>query len=365
MLEKIINSIKNIAKPLIFAGTLAIAANGCYEDYYNDNSEESEEFTPTYSLEETQKNQLMHEGVNLTSWWWDDYGKQEVIDTLDTLHGLGVESVSVLTTYYQDTTFSPTQINESSYKTPTDEGIERVIKKAQSLGMRTVLKPHVDPYNGTWRGYITFGDELDWAEWFNSYNDFIMHYAELAEDNNVDMLIIGTELEGTVHRPEWNDIIENIRSVFSGEITYAANHDGYQFVPFWDKLDYIGIDAYFSLTASFDPTLSELVQAWDPIVQELRDFSESYNKKIVITEVGYQSYDGTNMTPWWSLTSTVDEQEQADCYEAFLSAFHNQDFIEEIDHWMSYHDPYQDVNGFDFINKQAGLTIDYYYHLMD
>ena len=92
--------------------------------------------SPTYTWEETQKNPNMHEGVNLTSWWYDDYSRSQVNYTLEYLHDLGVESVSILTTQYQDTS-NPTSIYYDLYKTPLDSGIEHVIQKAKSLGMRT------------------------------------------------------------------------------------------------------------------------------------------------------------------------------------------------------------------------------------
>jgi len=320
---------------------------------------------PTYTWEETQKNTLMHEGVNLTSWWYNDYSRSQVSYTLEYLHDLGVESVSILTTQYQDST-SPTSIYSNLLKTPMDSGIEQAVQKAKSLGMRTVLKPHIDPDDGSWRGYINFGaDEAAWTSWFNNYRNFILHYAQLAEDNQIDMFIIGTELAGTTHRSEWEQIIDDIRAVFSGEITYAADNDNYYNITWWDKLDYIGVDAYFPLTSSYDPTLSELVDEWNMIAQDLEAFSQVWNKKIIITEVGYQSYDGANITPWWATTSVYDEQEQADCYEAFFSALFNKDFIAGIYPWMCYHNPWQDVNGFDFAAKEAESVVDNYYHLMD
>jgi hypothetical protein len=361
-LEKIINSIKNIARPFAFAGALALSSlAGCI----NDGDEIIPDPPPAYTWEETQKNPLMHEGVVLTSWWYDDYLRPQSDFTLEYLHGLGAESVSILATQYQDSS-SPAAIYYDLWKTPMDSGIEHVIQKSKSLGMRTVLKPHVDPTDGTWRGNITFSSEAEWASWFNSYKNFILHYAQLAEDNGVDMLVIGTELAGTTHREaDWSQLIDDIKAVFSGEITYAADNDNYQNITWWNRLDYIGVNAYFPLTASSDPTLSELISEWSLIAQELQAFSQAQGKKIIITEIGYQSYDGANMMPWWAPTSIPDEQEQADCYEAFLSNLFNQGFIAGIYPWMCYHNPWQDVDGFDFAAKPAEDNLGNYYHLMD
>jgi hypothetical protein len=49
-------------------------------------------------------------------------------------------------------------------------------------------------------------------------------------------------------------------------LAYAANaaHPGHEFthVSFWDRLDVIGLDAYFPLTDLGDPTIEQLVAAW-------------------------------------------------------------------------------------------------------
>jgi len=361
MLEKIINSIKNITKPLMFAGALALSGLiGCI----NEEEEIIPDPPPTYTWEETQKNTLMHEGVVLTSWWYDDYLRPQVDSTLEYLHGLGVESVSILTTQYQDSS-TPTAIYYDLWKTPMDSGIESVIQKAKSLGMRTVLKPHIDPNDGSWRGNISFSSEAEWTSWFISYRNFITHYAQLAEDNGVDMLVIGTELAGTTHRPEWNQIIDDIRAIFSGEITYAADNDNYQTITWWNRLDYIGINAYFPLTTSYDPALSDLISEWNLIAQDLQTFSQAQGKQIILTEVGYQSYDGANIMPWWAPTSTEDEQEQADCHESALSTTFNAAWNGGYYVYMSYHNPWQNVDGFDFAAKPAETTISTYYHLMD
>ena len=38
-----------------------------------------------------------------------------------------------------------------------------------------------------------------------------------------------------------------------GKLTYAENWDQYHKIPFWGKLDYVGIDVYFSLNQESIP----------------------------------------------------------------------------------------------------------------
>ncbi|MEE9525777.1 MAG: hypothetical protein V3V78_04200 [Candidatus Woesearchaeota archaeon] len=309
------------------------------------------------------KNPMQHEGVNITSWWWNDYFYIE--DTLETLKGLGVEHVSFLTTQYQGTVDS-TDISALASKTPSDNALKYAIGKAKEMGFKVTLKPHVDVIDGSYRGDITFSNEADWADWFASYDDFITHYAGLAEDTGVDMLVIGTELDGTSHRSEWKDqIIPSIESEYDGKKTYAASDDDYQSIAWWDDVDYIGVTLYRSLTATNDPTPAELDAEFVNIRSELEAFAQAEGQQIMISEVGFQSYDGTNTSPWWAPTTDVDELEQEMCYEAMYKALHNNPDIRGIYLWMSYHDPSQDVDGFDFIGKPAELTVNFYNHLED
>jgi len=48
-------------------------------------------------------------------------------------------------------------------------------------------------------------------------------------------------------RQEWKKLIQNIRKIYSGQLTYAANFDNYQNIAFWEDLDVMGINAYFKL----------------------------------------------------------------------------------------------------------------------
>lgn len=49
-------------------------------------------------------------------------------------------------------------------------------------------------------------------------------------------------------------LIRQIRRVYHGPLTYAANWSGeYKQIRFWDALDYVGIQAYFPLRHGRQP----------------------------------------------------------------------------------------------------------------
>jgi hypothetical protein len=277
-------------------------------------------------------------GVVYTSWWNGEYSSSSSDKTIsERIKPLGVNWLSVLVTCYQEK-YNSTQIYCDKTKTPTDSDLTHVIQYAHSLGMKVMLKPHVDlsKDDSHWRGDIGFGnDETAWKAWFESYSQFITQYAALAQRENVDYFVIGTELKDTSHRSaDWLKVIEAIKEEYKGPLTYAANHDGEEFsIDWWDKVDAIGVDAYYPLTQVDNPTVSQIKDAWTPIVLNLRDLSQKWDRRILFTEVGYQSRDGTNQTPWNVESATIDLQEQADCYQALFEAFAEQEWWQGVFWW--------------------------------
>ena len=239
-------------------------------------------------------------GCTMTTWWFNDLEQLVAIQTADKMKADGCEYIAILVTQYQDT-ISSTTIYPIASKTPSDNGLILMTTYIHSIGLKVALKPHVDVLSGAWRGEITFTLEADWLAWFASYLLFINHYLDLAEANQVEMFILGTEYKATEFREaDWRAQIANARTKFSGLLSYGANHDSYFNILWWDALDFIGVDAYFPLTSSYSPTVAELNTAWLPYVSALQNFAVLHGQDIVFTEFGYQSLDGTNTSPWWA-----------------------------------------------------------------
>ena len=300
-------------------------------------------------------------GFTLVAWSQDAYLQPTTAETLRQMKKDGCEWVSILVTWYQNaidsTTIEPLEF------TPTDAAIIQAINTAHSLGMNVVLKPHVDILTGDWRGDITFSDEAGWQAWFASYNQFLGHYLDLAQANNVQTVIIGTELMGTEPREaDWRNTISLARTRFSGQLTYDANHTSFYSVKWWDALDFIGVSAYFNLTNSSSPTIAEIKTAWEPYKKILRALAAYYEKDIVFTEIGYMSRDGTNIHPWdYHLATNPDLQEQADCYQAALETFYNETWFKGMYWWAWSWDPSTDDNGYDIYNKPAETIVRQWY----
>src|SRR5437660_9656031 len=129
-------------------------------------------------------------GANVTSWWHDEWESTSTDASLVALRATGATDAAFLTTWYMQTP-SSTTVAPDALKTPSDAGLLRAMAKARALGMRVVLKPHVDVMDGSFRGDIAPSDA---NAWFASYRTMIDHYATLAQQAGASTLVVGTEL---------------------------------------------------------------------------------------------------------------------------------------------------------------------------
>lgn len=221
------------------------------------------------------------------------------------------------------------------------EGLRVTTELANSNGVEVLLKPHLWARNG-WPGDIRMQNETEWEVWFGHYREFILYYARFAEACHIPIFCIGTELHhATRYETPWRNLIGEIRKVYHGKLTYAANfHQEYEHIQFWDALDYIGIQAYFPLSARDNPGLKELVAAWKGPLLKLERLSDAYKRPVLFTEIGYKSTVDTAAEPWrWPQQSDVvkmSEECQANCYQAFFQAAWDKPWLAGVYFWKWY-----------------------------
>jgi len=257
-----------------------------------------------------------------------DVARQAMADIAAT----GSNWLAIVPTWYQKA-LDTAEIEAHPSLSPTDHELRVTIRRAHASGYRVLLKPHVDVLTGEWRGKIR---PRNVAKWFASYREFLLHFARLAEDEAVEQLAVGTELAAMSRDDSpWRDLIAETRGQFSGVLTYAANWDEFERVPFWDDLDLVGIDGFFPLTNNPDAGLGEMLVGWRFWIQRLRTWQAGIGKEIVFTEIGYTSQDGTNMRPFdFDISDRIDLQEQADAYRAALITLQGQSWVRGIFWWM-------------------------------
>ncbi len=219
------------------------------------------------------------------------------------------------------------------------EGLEETIRLCKKEGLKIMVKPQVWIMNGYTGNYKPKTEE-GWTKFEASYRSFIMTFLEPAIEHNVEMFCIGTEWREFVsNRPVfWKSLIKEIRTKFKGELTYAANWDDYEKVPFWKELDYIGIDGYFPISFSSDPSLKELVKGWNVHKNVLAKYAAKFNRKIIFTEIGYRSMIGATVKPWEHGTrAKYSETIQDKAFQALFDVLWNEPWFEGIFIWKWYH----------------------------
>jgi hypothetical protein len=326
----------------------------------------------------------------------------------DTAHWVAINPVGCQEAYDTDSiSFDPSNTwtvpdslttNSSNPWFDNNPELDDAITLAQQQGLDVMLKPYievkpptgyegvapgVENYNaslngGAWIGYnwvptdhyfgqtdtatgIPYYLEY-WAAWWKSYDAFILHYAQLAQNTGCQQLEIGGELDCTqgdqqeiidpnstlttpLDRPynennlvsqfgsgfnpatstfpagsweqqlatsnaqQWLTLTADVRQIYSGQLVYGAtfNKDGDAAtgIPWWGALDYIGVHVYRNTTSSTpstpsnptpDPSVADFELTWrHDMTNILVPLSQKFNKPIVISETGMESYYGAGL----------------------------------------------------------------------
>lgn len=129
------------------------------------------------------------------------YDSERSYSSLEHLRSTGANWVAFTVTWYQET-IDATEIfpvygkakskdGYYIYETATPESIVKIIKYGKELGFKVFLKPHIDVLDDEWRGNV---NPRDAKKWFESYGAFILYYAKIAHELNVELFSISTEL---------------------------------------------------------------------------------------------------------------------------------------------------------------------------
>ena len=237
----------------------------------------------------------------------------------------GATDVLVVVNAYQSDRFA-SDIALVQGRSPSQATVARTLEQVKRAGMRAALMPVVrlqmrEPHE--WRGTIAPADGLD--AWFTSYRHFVTPLASIAERAGAHRFVVGSELSSLEGYDEhWRALIGELRTRFSGTLTYSANWDHAHAVGFWGSLDEVGLTAYFPLVTGHGepPSSGVLARAWKEPSRQIAALARGVGKPVLITEVGYASQQGAAETPWNDASPTqVDLALQQRLYGAFCDAF--------------------------------------------
>ncbi len=273
-----------------------------------------------------------HEGYSI----YNGYGGRKATESLTKMRSLGSNSMAIVPySFIRDKNQAEPFRFSDNAGSENDEAVVHSTFEAKKLGMVSVLKPQVFAGN-SWPGDVEMLNEKDWEHFFIYYHKWIRHYALLAEIHQMDVLCVGVEFaKATLNREEdWRKIFRSLRGLYQGNMTYAANWGSeFENVGFWDELDFIGLNCYYSLSKKDNPTKEELKANFDSVKTKIVRVHRKFGKPIVFTEIGFRSIN----TPWKIPHAEGDDSfnpaHQQLCYEVVLEGIANEPWCGGILWW--------------------------------
>lgn len=229
------------------------------------------------------------------------YGSEDSASALDHLSEIGVDWVSITPFGFMPDLNTPAIRGEHNSRSPrgaeSEERLRAVVSQARDRDIQVMLKPHIWIRGGKWRGQIKpLNDrgQLDWSAWWDSHDEWILHYAKLSQELGLESLVIGLELHTAVqaHPERLVALAGKVRDVYDGHITYSANWNEPVPKSVWKSLDSVGVQFYPPLTD--ERSSRNVSEMRDSLRQHLDTWSKvaaDVDKPLVITEVGYRSAD--------------------------------------------------------------------------
>lgn len=266
------------------------------------------------TVSEPYENVPFQKGMSFTTWRTGSFNTTETRQALDAMKAAGVEWVNINHWWWQDY-LNSTEIKPDHWS-DSYENMTACFEYARSIGLHVLYKPMLNLLKVyDWRSYIHYS-----PEWMGNYTAWMVEHAKAAEAGGVEILSIGCEMGNMqVHSADVRAMIARIREVYTGQLTYSANHDSYMHVDWWDAVDMIGISMYTPMAVSWDPGVDELRTAWDGLHGSLQALAARWRRPVVFTEIGIQARDGSAMIP--NDNQISDRQDTAEMRDYYVSLF--------------------------------------------
>lgn len=272
----------------------------------------------------------------------------------------GADFVIFVPSALQDNSHSE-EIDFTGKWTIGDEELINMIEYAKSLGLRVAVKPTVNCKDSTWRAFINFFDndvhcEPKWSNWFQSYTTYQLHFAEIAEKTGCEMFIAGCEMVMSQRREtEWRKLIADIKSIFSGLVSYNTDKYQEENIAWWDCVDVISSSGYYP------------IKDWNQELDRIEKVVKKFQKPFFFAETGCMSTEGSSKVPNdWSVEGRINLQEQADWYQEMFEKTLARDWVLGYGiwdwAWKQYHIEDADKDrGYDLYGKPAEGIVKKYY----
>ncbi len=253
---------------------------------------------PAAALEPELASMPMFRGMTISCQGWGaEWADARFADELTVLRELGVNAVA---THPYARIHADGSLRWRSWRTgQVPDYVIQPLRTTQQAGLRKMVKPHLAYWGSpfSWRGEVDFSEPTARRRFFDDYQRWIVALA--ADTSSADIFVVGTELDLMVkYEQEWRQVIAAVRAVTPAALTYAANWDSYQKVPFWDALDLVGVQGYFPISDEAAPSDAVLRAGWRKVMTGLQGFHRKVGKPLLFTELGYNQSLQAAAQPW-------------------------------------------------------------------
>ncbi len=345
-------------------------------------------------------------------------------DYFNFLKSLNADWIGIsIALHYENSMDSTVERKYSEVATPTftDEVLVNLIRKFKSYGFKVYLTlafesfeaensqfpvaryqlgdpnaPLVDPniHQENWPWSLSHPNHQQFvSDFWDSYTDQVVHFANIAEQEQVELFSLGTETEGLFRTRsgagwpnhflnELREMVASVRSVYNGKITYDMAYHATKDVFFspgssnlWSDLglDVIGISAYYELSDTIPTSvirIADLKIKWVNIFTNYIQLLKNKNPNIPILFLEF-GYDDSLKAPFSANADTHsdrvfidndnngldDGQEmQANIYESFFSVMEQYpDLVQGAFLWG--HMMISDISWFNSFAKMREMSV--------
>lgn len=241
----------------------------------------------------------------------------------------------------------------------------QMIELAQSQGLQTAIMPRATFPNSSETWWLDARRDFSWWQvWFEQYRTFILHHAELAENQNIPILIMGSVWiqpalpdgklpDGSPSNvPEdaserWELLISEVRERYDGKISWALQYpEGLESPPaFFNLVDEFYLQWGTPIARNDNASILKMESAIGIFLDEdVLPFQQQFDKPITIA-LSYPSANGGTtacisipgggclsfdmLSPFQPAIPSValDLDEQLMAYNAILSAINDRAWI--------------------------------------
>jgi len=290
-------------------------------------------------------------------------GRQEI----DRICASGATWVALVATVMQDS-YQSTRMYADYFYTPSSLEVADTIRRFHDHGIKVMLKPMIECHDSVWRGMISFPENQQqiqgittdyWGKWFKNYTDCMLHYARLAVDTDTEMFCLGCEMLGVEPQEQhWPKLIDTVRQVYSGTLTYNAD----QYFPnrpfkrdWFSLLDILGV-SFYTGTPRLKPTAAQIAEDLQPSVAAFAELCEATKVPLFFAECGARSVENGAVCPWdYRNSGAYDGEIQAEYLRGVIQAFSPQPWWHGLMWWKW--DEQQRRPQYEQAGGDAGFTI--------